>query len=233
MEKRLFNGFFDTAVIAFLVVIFAIYTDGLPLRIGIGLCLILSILEIGLAKRVHGSATPLAHTMHHYEISILIIACFLVLGYDFVGAEWILIIGVTMSADAGGLAFGKALGGEKVSFLSTISPNKTYAGYIGEALCSWVVGMMIVLIFDIEIDWCCAVFLVTAWLVAVVGDLLGSICKRSLYMKDSDEVLRHVPILGKVEVLARSRHGFLDCFDSLSIVFIYFAFLKLFMRSLT
>jgi phosphatidate cytidylyltransferase len=233
MEKRLFYGFFDTLILSALVVVLALYTDGTLLRVGISCCILLAIVEIWLAKCKNKLLSATAHDLFYFEIAVLFLALVVALEYEMTGEEWILVIGMTVATDAGGLAFGRAIGGEKVPLLGNISPNKTYVGYIGEALCSWVVGIMIILILDIEITPAVGTLLVSSWFVAAVGDLCGSLCKRNLRIKDSDEVLRTIPFIGKLEVLARSRHGYLDCFDSMSMVFIYYAALTYAMRSLT
>lgn len=233
MEKRVVNGFFDTLFLSLAVVGFALWQDAIIVRVGFCICVILSGLELFFANSVRPAATQLSQYHLTFELSILFAAFLLGSCANIAAYEWVFIIGITVASDAGGLAFGKAVDGRKVELLEHISPNKTYIGYIGEALCSWVVGIMIIMVYKIDLNSSRTIFLVSAWLFAAIGDLVGSICKRGLFIKDSDEIMKRIPIIGKVEMFARSRHGFLDCFDSMTVVFLYYLTLAILERSLT
>jgi CDP-diglyceride synthetase len=206
--------------------------DAIPIRIIFCCCIVAAIIEIcSIRLRKRPDAAFFDPSLA--EIAILIIAIIFAVDVPLTGVEWIFIIGITVASDAGGLAFGKIIGWKKVEFLAKISPNKSYAGYLGEFICSWVAGIAIVLVFDIELSIANSIFLVSAWIFAACGDLIGSACKRFLGVKDSGEILKKVAFVGLIEVFVRSRKGYLDCFDSISMNLICFVALQFIMRSLT
>lgn len=117
--------------------------------------------------------------------------------------------------DIGGYFSGKYLGKNKL-FLR-VSPKKTWEGSIGGALLTIITGLILSLFFKENLDaieWFFLAFIII--IIGSCGDLVESLLKRSLEIKDSGDV---IPGHG----------GFLDRFDSLllSIPFIA-AFLKIF-----
>ncbi len=231
-ERKIITSFCDTILLAILVIVASLCLNAIPIRVIFCCCIVMAIIEIASARL---RRQP---NIAYYDFSLLEIAA---LGVAFVfaadapllGKEWIYVIGITVASDAGGLAFGKIAGWHKVGFLANVSPNKSYAGYLGELICSILAGITIILIFGVELNVANSIFLVSAWVFAACGDLLGSACKRYLGVKDSGETLSKVAIFGRLEVFARSRKGYLDCFDSMSASLICYVALHFFMRSLT
>ena len=86
-------------------------------------------------------------------------------------------------------------------------------------------GWIIIVVLKIPLLAANICFASTGFIACAIGDLLGSAAKRELGIKNSECFLLDKPILGKIERLMRSRHGFLDCFDSASVAFIYFIIL--------
>jgi phosphatidate cytidylyltransferase len=120
---------------------------------------------------------------HHYSYQVIIGALFIL---------W--------ASDTGAYFSGRAFGKHKL--FVRVSPKKTWEGSIGGSLLAILVGYLISLVFkDLQIwQWIC-----TAVIIAVAGtygDLVESLFKRSIQIKDSGNT---IPGHG----------GFLDRFDSL------------------
>lgn len=106
---------------------------------------------------------------------------------------------LTWASDTGAYFAGSLLG--KTPLFPRISPKKTWEGSIGGVILTLVVGYLLSLVFkDLPlIDW-----LVVAAIVAIfgpIGDLVESMLKRSLKVKDSGSLLP-------------GHGGFLDRFDA-------------------
>jgi phosphatidate cytidylyltransferase len=141
----------------------------------------------------------------------------ILLGFDQERYSWHIILGpifLIWAADTGGYIFGRSLGRTKL--FERISPGKTWEGWLGGTLLCLAVayGMSWVLV---DLDW-------RQWLgigaivsvFGVLGDLVESMLKRSLQVKDSGRLLP-------------GHGGILDRFDSLLMVTPFIvAYLKVF-----
>ena len=168
------------------------------------------------------------------ELVVLQIAIISVFLSRATGRELILVVGTTVSIDAGGLFIGKwlkKLGITKpVHALKNLSPNKTYAGYLGELIFGFVAGATIVYVFGLNKDLPVIVFILVAPTVGMCGDLLASGAKRQLGIKNSNCYTSRLPVFGFVEWFAKSRDGYLDMSDSIATNTILFTLLLAFLR---
>ena len=109
------------------------------------------------------------------------------------------LISICFFTDIGGYAFGKIIGGKK---LSKISPNKTISGVIGSFIFS-IIPLIIFLKLDylnLEPDLNYVFFNLTVSLVSQLGDLLVSFFKRKAKIKDTGKILPgHGGILDRVD----------------------------------
>jgi phosphatidate cytidylyltransferase len=128
---------------------------------------------------------------------------YLVLGYFF----------ILWANDCGAYFTGKFLG--KRPLFLRLSPNKTWEGSLGGALCALVIAFFLPDFFSTysRTDWLC-IALITV-VTGTFGDLIKSMMKRSLNVKDSGIILP-------------GHGGILDRFDTLlgsaPFVFFYLAF---------
>jgi phosphatidate cytidylyltransferase len=102
--------------------------------------------------------------------------------------------------DAGAYVFGSLFGKHK--FLERISPNKTVEGFLGGAIGCLIVAYLEYLIFDGVLDlkhW--LVLALICWIFAALGDLIESMFKRSVGIKDTGSFFP-------------GHGGFLDRFDA-------------------
>ena len=132
----------------------------------------------------------------------------------------ILILNWTLDSTA--YLFGKYLG--KTPLYPRISPKKTWEGAIGGTLCCLIMGAILSNLMPMKLPEGPTLFPTYHWLVAAIliavfsqlGDLVESMFKRSVSLKDSGKVLP-------------GHGGMLDRFDGLflSTPFLYFYFLML------
>ncbi|WP_242926375.1 phosphatidate cytidylyltransferase [Pontibacter vulgaris] len=139
------------------------------------------------------------------------------LGYLQGEYSWQPILGVlflTWASDTGAYIFGKSFGKHKL--LERVSPGKTWEGWAGGVLMAILVAWGLSYFFqDLELyQWIGIALIMSVF--GVMGDLVESLLKRSLGVKDSGTLLP-------------GHGGILDRFDSLlmAIPFIV-AFLKIF-----
>ena len=109
--------------------------------------------------------------------------------YKFEGSIFFLyIISICFFTDIGGYAFGKIIGGTK---LSKISPNKTISGTVGSFLLS-IVPLIFILNFDyldLKFSLSNIVFCLCISLISQLGDLFVSLIKRKAKVKDTGNIL--------------------------------------------
>ncbi|MBX4180874.1 phosphatidate cytidylyltransferase [Sodalis sp. CWE] len=128
---------------------------------------------------------------HHYSTN------------SFIGAWWILYVMVLVwSTDTGAYIFGRTLGYYRLA--PKISPKKTWEGFIGGLITSATVSWLFGIYAPLESKSTVALIVssIATVLASVLGDLIESMLKREVKIKDSS---RLIPGHG----------GILDCIDSL------------------
>ena len=244
----------DTLVLGGVVIVTGLFHGGAILRWLICLILCISIIEIGttIVERIYqrsgiyriknpsAEIMPILHWPHRgvwaiwAELVVLQTAIVLIFLLSASGRELILVVGTTVSIDAGGLFIGKLtrkLGlGTSVRVLRNLSPNKTYTGYLGELIFGFVAGTTIVYMFGLRRDMATAGFILLAPVFGACGDLLASGAKRQLGIKNSNCFFGRLPVFGVLEWFTKSRDGYLDMSDSISTNIILFALLVSILR---
>ena len=97
---------------------------------------------------------------------------------------FLFILLICILTDIGGYIFGNIIKGKK---LTTISPNKTYAGMFGSFICSLIICALFIIYFDFSINFIFFTLLIS--LVSQVGDLFISYLKRKANTKDTGNFL--------------------------------------------
>jgi len=117
------------------------------------------------------------------------------------GRDWVLFaLLVTFASDSAAFFVGSAIGRHPLA--PNISPKKTWEGAVGGVFGAAGIGMLLVLVLDLPIGyWVAAPLAVAASVFGQFGDLLESVFKRGMGLKDSGNT---VPGHG----------GFLDRMDS-------------------
>ena len=111
--------------------------------------------------------------------------------YFFLGSEFenkqivfLFILLICIFTDVGGYIFGNLIKGKK---LTTISPNKTYAGMFGSFICSLIICTLFIIYFNFSNNY--IFFTLFISLVSQVGDLFISYLKRKANIKDTGNFL--------------------------------------------
>ena len=111
--------------------------------------------------------------------------------YFFLGSEFenkqivfLFILLICIFTDIGGYIFGNIIKGKK---LTTISPNKTYAGMFGSFICSLIICTLFIIYFSFSINFIFFTLLIS--LVSQLGDLFISYLKRKANIKDTGNFL--------------------------------------------
>ena len=222
------TAFVDTVVILIVIFCGSYFGNAMPIRLITVACLIMALIEVIVSN--HYADNGKANQKVGFNVAMTIIllsAICLLLNYQLDWRYYIICLGMALACDACGLFFGRMFGGNHTPwFCRRLSPNKTYAGYLGELLIALLTGSLGMWLLGIPPYWTNILFVLTGWIACAAGDLVGSGTKRELGIKHSSDYLIDLPILGKIEVLMRSRHGFLDCMDSASFAIIYFILLQ-------
>lgn len=153
----------------------------------------------------------------------LLILFFALFGCLFISREQLAYVVILCSlADVGAFAVGKLVGKHRVDSLAKISPNKTFEGFIGGILASFI-ALLFCGWLGITITLKILVFTFFGGFVAELGDIIGSATKRQLGIKDSGDGLRSLPVVGWIEYPLRGHGGYLDRMDSISLGVVFFA----------
>ena len=128
-----------------------------------------------------------------------VIILFLMNSFDIRKFTIIFLMLICVSTDVGGFVFGKLIGGKK---LTSISPNKTYAGVVGSLLLSLALGYVYfitqnnLILFNVNLF----VLIIIVSLVSQIGDLFISFLKRKAKIKDTGTLLPgHGGILDRID----------------------------------
>ena len=97
---------------------------------------------------------------------------------------FLFILSICIFTDIGGYIFGKTLKGKKIT---SISPNKTYAGMVGSFVCSFIISIIFIRYFNLSINLVFFTFLIS--LISQSGDLFISYLKRKADIKDTGNFL--------------------------------------------
>ncbi len=129
----------------------------------------------------------------------LVIILFLIQSFEINKLLIMFILIICISTDIGGFAFGKIIGGKK---LTSISPKKTYSGLIGSFITSYLVGLIIYNFMEgkiiINFNIFLYIFLISA--ISQSGDLFISFFKRKAKIKDTGSILPgHGGILDRMD----------------------------------
>jgi len=102
---------------------------------------------------------------------------------------------ICISTDIGGYAFGKIFKGKK---LSSVSPNKTYAGVLGSYLLSFVISLLFFNELNSKFNYLVITFIISS--LSQIGDLFISYLKRKAKLKDAGSILPgHGGLLDRVD----------------------------------
>lgn len=107
---------------------------------------------------------------------------------------------IVWTSDSAAYVFGRAIGGPRL--YPRVSPNKTWAGFLGGILASMIAGVAFGLFLGGTSPLCLGVIAVSLSLAAQFGDLTESALKRNFGFKDSSNLIPgHGGLLDRVDGL--------------------------------
>ncbi|MCK5445951.1 MAG: phosphatidate cytidylyltransferase [Rhodospirillaceae bacterium] len=110
------------------------------------------------------------------------------------------LMAVVWATDIGGYVFGRTLGGAKLA--PSISPNKTWSGFIGGMALAVSASFAVLVIFELDAGWGVALLAGVISAISQGGDLLESAMKRRFQVKDSGNLIPgHGGMLDRVDGL--------------------------------
>ena len=179
------------------------------LLIGLIICVEANNLFLRLLRNKYSKKNSLINNLNFKFIMLNIITFFYIffifcnLSYEIFRSEspifFLYLISICIFTDIGGYAFGKIIGGKK---LSKISPNKTISGMVGSFIFS-AVPLIIVLNYnylDLEFNLNNIIFCWLVSLISQLGDLFISLIKRKAKIKDTGNLLPgHGGILDRMD----------------------------------
>ena len=108
---------------------------------------------------------------------------------------FLFILSICIFTDIGGYTFGKIFKGKK---LTSISPNKTYAGMIGSFICSLLICILFVIYLNFSIHLIFFTLIIS--LVSQSGDLFISYYKRRAKIKNTGNLIPgHGGLLDRID----------------------------------
>ncbi len=189
---RLITSFF------LIIILFLCYFSKLISIIFLNILVFLSITEFFEVIKKISKKKIVQISIFFISLSYILFFYFTVLFYLYYSSVFYLLfflILICIASDSGGYIFGKLIGGKK---LSSISPNKTYAGSIG----SFSLSLIFAFIFkeNINIQYNIYYFTLLMSLLCQIGDLIISYIKRLAKIKNTGNILPgHGGILDRVD----------------------------------
>lgn len=185
------------------VMFFGTYTVGdTALVVGVGLLALATPLSVLLDRERHFVTSSVAATFL-MTLWVPFLASFL--GYLLArpDGEWYVMstIALTVSNDIGAFAFGSAFGRHRLA--PTVSPSKTWEGFAGGVLTVLVLAAFVTpLLVDALDVWQSLVFGGAIAVAATLGDLVESMIKRDLGIKDLGRIVPgHGGIMDRVDAM--------------------------------
>ena len=127
---------------------------------------------------------------------LVFVSCYILINYDEIKNILFYFLIICICTDIGGLILGKTFKGKK---LTKISPNKTYSGFYGSFIVSFLAMFFMSNYLNLNI-FILIIFTFTVCLLSQLGDLFFSYLKRLCKVKDTGKILPgHGGILDRVD----------------------------------
>lgn len=195
---------FLSAAVLIPIVLVVMYFGGWPF-----ILLLLAFAGVSLWEWIHITAKFEGHDRYIYAalgfVYVLVSFCASYFIYSGLGFYWsIIFIVMVWGSDSGAYFVGKAIGGAKL--LQSVSPNKTWAGFVGALVTPLIIGFVGLflyrgvdgfLIYDAAMVACAGLLVGFA---GQVGDLMISALKRKAGVKDSGAIIPgHGGVLDRID----------------------------------
>ena len=187
------------------VILFLSYSNFIILFAVLFVISFLAILEFNFIVKKICASNRFFHSLILFLLLVYTISFSTIIWINFTNIDYnnkfniLFLLTICIATDIGGYAFGKVIGGKK---LSIISPNKTYSGVCGSILVSLLSGYVFFLFLDkfMSIEKNIFVLIIVISIVSQIGDLLISKLKRLANLKDTGSILPgHGGILDRID----------------------------------
>lgn len=187
------------------VILFLSYSNVIILFSVLFVISFLAILEFNFIVKKICASNRFFHSLILFLLLVYTISFSTIIWINFTNIDYnnkfniLFLLTICIATDIGGYAFGKVIGGKK---LSIISPNKTYSGVCGSILVSLLSGYVFFLFLDkfMSIEKNIFVLIIVISIVSQIGDLLISKLKRLANLKDTGSILPgHGGILDRID----------------------------------
>jgi phosphatidate cytidylyltransferase len=187
-----------SSIILIPLVFFFIFSETIFFNFFIVICLVISIFEwLKMTRKFFWK----------YTGSIFLIFSFYATFYlkNYLNYEYfylLFVISLCIATDVGGYIFGKILKGPK---LTTISPNKTYSGFIGAIILSFFVSLIFYKYdykfgISIQLNYNFFILILLISIVSQIGDITISFFKRLAKISDTGNIIPgHGGLLDRID----------------------------------
>ncbi|MFK7839655.1 MAG: phosphatidate cytidylyltransferase [Bdellovibrionales bacterium] len=146
------------------------------------------------------------------------ITCCFVL-FEVMGFFWAMVfLLMVWASDSGAYFFGKVFGGPKM--IEAVSPNKTWAGFVGAIVCPGIIGLFAIFIYRGINDFTLMAFFtmgMTGIIIGIagqIGDLIISAFKRRAGVKDTGTIIPgHGGLLDRIDSMLLAAPVYLILFQ--------------------
>jgi len=207
MSKNLLQRLITSSILLFLL-FFIIFSHQYIfilsiLTLGFIICVETNKMISKILKNTHSKKSNFNFLILNLLTFCYVFFVFCIFSYEIYSSEsavfFFYLISICFFTDIGGYAFGKIIGGRK---LSKISPNKTVSGTIGSFISS-IIPLIFFLQFNyinLELNIKNIIFCLLISLISQLGDLFISFLKRKAKIKDTGNLLPgHGGILDRVD----------------------------------
>jgi phosphatidate cytidylyltransferase len=179
------------------------------MHIFVSTCVLLLLIYFCSRKKQSSSDAPLSQEQFKLPwlvigfcyIGIALITLLLLRSENDAGRNIILLLFlIAWAADTGAYAFGRLIGGPRLA--PVLSPNKTWAGFIGGVFCAGLVGAGFALFIKDSGLMILTISAIVLGIISQCGDLLESRIKRLFQVKDAGSLIPgHGGLLDRVDSL--------------------------------
>ena len=187
-----------SSVILIPLVFFFIFSETILFDFFIVICLVISIFEwLKITRKFFWKLTGIVFLIFSFYATFYL--------KNYLNYEYfylLFVISLCIATDVGGYIFGKILKGPK---LTTISPNKTYSGFIGAIILSFFVSLIFYKYdykfgISIQLNYNFFILILLISIVSQIGDITISFFKRLAKISDTGNIIPgHGGLLDRID----------------------------------
>ena len=187
-----------SSIILIPLVFFFIFSETILFSFFIVICLVISIFEwLNITRKFFWKLTGIVFLIFSFYATFYL--------KNYLNYEYfylLFVISLCIATDVGGYIFGKILKGPK---LTTISPNKTYSGFIGAIILSFFVSLIFYKYdykfgISIQLNYSYFILILLISIISQIGDITISFFKRLAKISDTGNIIPgHGGLLDRID----------------------------------